>query len=183
MLNRHNFFRHSHNRHAHHLYRNANTAGLFWKEMWHITQTDMRFTIYFAHTDYTHTHTHKMIIKGDTVHTNLWCLCPLWQCTTYSIGYEEPSVCVRERERETPCWRQHLVYLCDSPMWYTSTGAWCVLHFNVPSIWKAGDEPERNFPASCTHTKSLHRCGQSVHGLKMSGLWGDFDCIWEENFL
>lgn len=39
-----------------------------------------------------------------------------------------------------PCWLLHPAYLQVIPLWYSSTSAWRVLHFNVPSICKASDK-------------------------------------------
>lgn len=78
----------------------------------------------------------------------LTCACSLWKIYKRETPRVPMSVYLESvwGRGGAPCCLRHPVYLCVVPLWYTSTGAWRVLHFNVPSICKAGDEPERYLP-------------------------------------
>lgn len=85
----------------------------------------------------------------------LTCACSLWKIYKRETPRVPMSVYLESvwgRGGGAPCCLRHPVYLCVVPLWYTSTGAWRVLHFNVPSICKAGDEPERYLPQHPPHT-------------------------------
>lgn len=108
----------------------------------------------------------------------------LWLFTKKRL---QPGVCV------------HMSAPCAAPACYTSTGAWRVLHFNVPSIWKTGSGPaqppqppqtgRRNTKNVWTlndlsASSSLHRSRQS-EGIISDSQQGDFysPILWNQVLL
>lgn len=52
----------------------------------------------------------------------------MWQITHCSLSGFQEHMCSVSR---APCWLQHPVCPSVAPLWYTSTGVWHVLHFDV----------------------------------------------------